>query len=108
MTYKKIAQIANVSLSTVSKALSGSKEISEELRSQIIQIAIAEGYFTEKRKRRIEYSVKAFRCDTRHCSIYHQSACYSISLIGITCSTLHLHQRRKHGYRCNCCRSMLP
>lgn len=39
MTYKKIAQAANVSLSTVSKALSGSKEISDELRQSIIQIA---------------------------------------------------------------------
>ena len=39
MTYKKIAQSANVSLSTVSKALSGSKEISDELRQNIIQIA---------------------------------------------------------------------
>lgn len=39
MTYKKIAQAANVSLSTVSKALSGSKEISDELRQNIIQIA---------------------------------------------------------------------
>ena len=30
MTYRKIAQLAGVSLSTVSKALSGSSEISED------------------------------------------------------------------------------
>ena len=56
MTYKKIAQAANVSLSTVSKALSGSKEISDELRQNIIQIAKKMGYFEEKRKRKIEYA----------------------------------------------------
>ena len=56
MTYKKIAQSANVSLSTVSKALSGSKEISDELRQNIIQIAKEMGYFEGKRKRKIEYS----------------------------------------------------
>lgn len=55
MTYKKIAQLANVSLSTVSKALSGSKEISEDLREKIIRIAIDEGYFAKKSKRKIEY-----------------------------------------------------
>lgn len=55
MTYKKIARLANVSLSTVSKALSGSKEISEDLREKIIKIAIDEGYFAKKSKRKIEY-----------------------------------------------------
>ena len=53
MTLKKIAQAANVSLSTVSKALSGSKEISDELRQNIIHIAKKMGYFEEKRKRKI-------------------------------------------------------
>ncbi len=55
MTYEKIARLANVSLSTVSKALSGSKEISEELREKIIKIALEQGYFTKKSKRKIEY-----------------------------------------------------
>lgn len=56
MTYQKIAQKANVSLSTVSKALSGSKEVSEELREKIIRIAIDGGYFVNKSKRKIEYA----------------------------------------------------
>lgn len=56
MTYKKIAQIANVSLSTVSKALSGSKEISAELSQKIIQIAKEQGYFEKKGRRKIEYT----------------------------------------------------
>lgn len=57
MTYKKIAQIAHVSISTVSKALSGSKEISEDLRRVIIEIAEKEGYFAAKSKRKIEYGL---------------------------------------------------
>lgn len=56
MTYKKIAQIANVSPSTVSKALAGSKEVSEELTQKIIQIAMEQGYFEKKGKRKIEYA----------------------------------------------------
>lgn len=56
MTYKEIARLANVSLSTVSKALSGSREISEELREKIIKTAISCGYFAEKGKRKIEYA----------------------------------------------------
>ncbi len=56
MTYRKIAQLANVSLSTVSKALSGSKEIREDLREEIIRIAIEQGYFAEKGRRKIEYA----------------------------------------------------
>lgn len=56
MTYKKIAELANVSVSTVSKALSGSKEISAELTDKIIQIAIETGYFKEKSKRKLNSS----------------------------------------------------
>ena len=52
MTHKKIAELANVSVSTVSKALSGSKEISKELSDRIQQIAIEHGYFKEKNKRK--------------------------------------------------------
>lgn len=55
MTHKKIAELANVSVSTVSKALSGSREVSDELRAQIVKIALETGYFKEKNKRKIEY-----------------------------------------------------
>ena len=48
MTYKKIAQIAHVSPSTVCKALSGSKEVSAELTKKIIRIAEEIGYFEQK------------------------------------------------------------
>ena len=54
MTHKKIAEIANVSVSTVSKALSGSNDISEDLTKSIVQIAIDIGYFKEKSRKNIE------------------------------------------------------
>ena len=53
MTYKKIAQIAHVSVSTVSKALSGSKEVSEDVTLEIIRIAKELGYFEKKSKRKL-------------------------------------------------------
>ena len=56
MNYRKIAEIAGVSPSTVSKALTGSTEISAEISAQIQRIAIEEGYFKEKKKRQREYS----------------------------------------------------
>ena len=52
MNHRKIAELAHVSTSTVSKALSGNKEISDELAGQIRQIAIDIGYFSEKNKRK--------------------------------------------------------
>ncbi len=56
MNHKKIAELAHVSTSTVSKALSGSSEISVELAEKIKKIAIECGYFKEKSKRKREYS----------------------------------------------------
>lgn len=55
MTHRKIAEKANVSVSTVSKALSGSKEVSTELAAKIHKIAVEMGYFKEKSKRKLEY-----------------------------------------------------
>ncbi|MBO5008053.1 MAG: LacI family DNA-binding transcriptional regulator [Clostridia bacterium] len=54
MTHKKIAQIAHVSPSTVSKALSGSKEVSPSLAAEIRRIAVETGYFKEKSKRKLD------------------------------------------------------
>ena len=50
MNQKKIAELAHVSLSTVSKALSGSTEINPETAAEIRKIAIDIGYFKEKNK----------------------------------------------------------
>lgn len=52
MTYKKIARLAGVSPSTVSKALAGSKEISTETILSVRKIAEETGYFSEKKNRR--------------------------------------------------------
>ncbi len=56
MNHRDIAAMANVSVSTVSKALSGSREISEELSAEIKKIALECGYFAEKSRRKREYS----------------------------------------------------
>ena len=56
MNHKTIAQMAHVSPSTVSKALSGSSEVSRETAEKIRQIAIEVGYFKEKNKRKRDYS----------------------------------------------------
>lgn len=56
MNHRKIAQLANVSTSTVSKALSGSAEVNKETAERIRQIAIDAGYFKEKSKRKREYA----------------------------------------------------
>lgn len=60
ITYKKIAEALNVSQSTVSKALSGSREVSTELSERIYLAAKEMGYFTQKRVRNREYA-KNFR-----------------------------------------------
>ena len=51
MTYRKIAQLAGVSFSTVSKALSGSPEISEETVNRIRMIAEQNGVIRPKYRR---------------------------------------------------------
>ena len=48
-TYREIAKMAGVSVSTVSKALSGYGEISQDTKDTIYLIAKQSGYF-EKRK----------------------------------------------------------
>ncbi len=53
MNHRKIAELAHVSTSTVSKALSGSREVSDELAEQIRKIAFEVGYFSEKNKRKL-------------------------------------------------------
>ncbi len=56
MTHKKIAELVGVSASTVSKALSGSKEVSDEVRDKIIKIALESDYFEKKTKRKLDYA----------------------------------------------------
>lgn len=50
MTLKKVAEIANVSVSTASKALKNSFDVSEETRKLVIAAAEKCGYFGEKKR----------------------------------------------------------
>ena len=54
MNHRKIAELAHVSTSTVSKALSGSREVSDDVAEMIRRIALETGYFTQKNKRKAE------------------------------------------------------
>ena len=56
ITYKRISEAAGVSESTVSKALSGSAEISPKTAERIRSIACELGYYSDKRVLRREYS----------------------------------------------------
>ena len=53
MNQKKIAELANVSPSTVSKALNGQRDVHPELAERIRKIAIENGYVEEKGRRMI-------------------------------------------------------
>lgn len=55
MTLKKIAELAGVSVSTVSKALSDSREISPEKTNEIKRIAREQGYYAKRQKTAQEY-----------------------------------------------------
>lgn len=50
VTHKKLAELLHVSQSTVSKALSGSREVSPELAKKITESAKSLGYFRKKRE----------------------------------------------------------
>ncbi len=52
ITHRKIAQLAGVSQSSVSKALAGSLEISEETAKKIRRIATENGYYDQKKEKR--------------------------------------------------------
>lgn len=56
VTHKKLAELLHVSQSTVSKALSGSREVSPELAEKIIKKAAELGYFQIKRERSRSYA----------------------------------------------------
>ncbi len=62
MTLKRIAELAGVSVSTVSKAFSGSEEISEETRQKIFEIAREQGCFDKYNKNKYNKKVIAVIC----------------------------------------------
>ena len=52
MKLKELAKRANVSVSTASKALSGSKELNDETIAHVLSVAEQSGYFTERKRLR--------------------------------------------------------
>lgn len=55
-TYQQIAEMAGVSVLTVSKALSGNAEISKKTRDTIFLLAKQMGYFEKRSRRKLSYS----------------------------------------------------
>lgn len=62
MTLSNLAKIAGVSVATVSKAFSGSSEISEETRERIFEIARREGCFDKYNKNKFHKPIIAVIC----------------------------------------------
>ncbi len=53
MTLKELAKLANVSVATASKALSGSAELHPDTINTVLRIAEQCGYFSDKKRRRV-------------------------------------------------------
>lgn len=53
MTLKELAKLANVSVATASKALSGSAELHPDTINTVLRIAERCGYFSDKKRRRV-------------------------------------------------------
>lgn len=62
MTLTRLAALANTSVSTVSKAFSGSREISDEMREHIFKIAKENGCYDKFNKHKYEKRVVAVIC----------------------------------------------
>ena len=59
-TIKDIANILHISTGTVSKGLNGANDISDELRTKILDTAVSVGYMTKKMKHRDCWTVCIF------------------------------------------------
>ncbi len=76
MTMKQLADIANVSVSTVSKAFSGSREISDEKREYIFEIARKSGCYDKYCKPSFGKKVIAVICPEFQSGYYSQHLTY--------------------------------
>ena len=62
MTLQKLAELSGVSVSTVSKAFSGSRDIGKKTRERIFQLAKEHGCFDQYNKHRFEKNIIAVLC----------------------------------------------
>lgn len=86
MTLKKIAEKANVSVSTASRALNNAYGISESTRNRVIEVAEKCGYLTEKKRIKIENRRKdsptfAIICPEIISSYYSRMAMFLIDFL---------------------------
>lgn len=83
MTLEKIAKEAHVSVSTVSRALNDSYDISEETRKEILRIAERSGYFQKKKRTKKENrrqgALKIAIISPEIISPYYSSICSSFN-----------------------------
>ena len=75
MTMKILAKLSGVSVSTVSKAFSGSKEISAHQREHIFQTAKENGCYEKYYKPRFEKPVIAVICPEFQSGYYYIKLC---------------------------------
>ena len=81
MTLRELANLANVSVSTISKAFSFSKGVSEETREQIFKIAREHGCYEQFHKGRYFKKLIAVICPEIKSEVYHRLITYLESLI---------------------------
>ena len=73
MTLTKLAELTGVSVSTVSKAFSGSPDIGKETRERIFQIAKEQGCFDKYNKHRFEKKIIAVLCPELGSDLYSET-----------------------------------
>ena len=81
MTLRELASLANVSVSTISKAFSFSKGVSEETREQIFKIAREHGCYDQFHKGKYFKKLIAVICPEIKSEAYHRIITYLETLI---------------------------
>lgn len=88
MTMKKLAELANVSKSTVSKAFSGSPDISKQTRDYIFEIAKEYGCYDKYNKRPFDKKIIAIICPEINSEDYYSIINLLINLLDTRSATM--------------------